>query len=1372
MARSTRRKLKQGQIDHLYKYTYEELKFLKDNDGLIPRGEYLITDYVTKHRIPGTNVIYTNTFVEPLVITAITESTFSNDVKSSIYPNHNIRYSFSSSLCEDNITPRPGMILSRHDPDKRSFVGCDYLGVKSRRWKIIDKVYRLGAKVDETNVTVTVPGNLPSLSNRTRYEVKFPLITHSSGSITLTIQYDNGTIIKPLRIYTNNNDAIPINYLSEKKGTLIYNPTLDSFVLMDFADIGSELIGTYSSTSSSTFSVGHGISYEVDPNDFEDVSIFNNNYDEVHIPTNHLDLGNDNYYPNVVFRGSVWRFSVESYINKVTFLNTMNRITVGESISSSVFIDQHHDMVVAKSINNALIAKSVGGFGVINHRFYNLDNVTITPIHNMHMLASVSNMSIIFQAGSNFLSTATMSDSNIFVGGLNVGGSVPNNFYITAPLYRTLIGYVSSVSWNINKTLNNQIIFDRINTSSIGENILGATKVETLNIDNLQLSTGSVKNIGIDGKGQVINLPMFTDLPDGLMSVGVVNNVGNNIDVFDVFWRIDNNYYNQEESFFSIPVPIAGNTRIDLIVADTNNTLQLIQGTPATLPNAATAPAVPANTIVVLEVFSTDAGVQSVEQSALSSFVRFDTPDQDLTDTQKANALTNIEAPSRTKSSIITSPSWTFKDWGNIDKLVWDKGTGTGNGSKLTLLNITGDRVFRIYAEAPQAGLNNANPRFLLQGVGVGTRALVTWLDGNKAPIFGMTDDGVSQFSKHAPIHPDALNANQSATLGQLQNINASDVNASLQEVLKVGNIGSYGVNDVEGFGNSIIRFESEHDTLFLSKSRSLNIDYSHFGGSRKDTTSSGFDLGFLGYSGTTDVLHLRLTHNNNATFLAKSSTGEFTIYTGGSTVGNALGSNEFRNGKISGSDAVNADEFTTLGQLNSTVSGTQNYLSKFNATGKILGNSQIIDDGSFIGIGTAGPIIPVDILKEGTLVTVDSNTTDFRDILGIRNNVGKGITLGSNTTSSTSYIRTNYNGDHLAFILRSGGINTEKIRLSNSGNLLIGNINGTDKLDVNGTARIRVVNNATGDVLHISATGVVTKRTLAELKDDLGINTKIDGSGTLNYLPKFTPDGNTIGDSQIKDDGSVVEVGLPSTVLNPIVFPKLAVTVDSDSIQALQLQNKNAGTSGEMRFIAAANDNSYFAFSQPSTTNTSTGFFGVAKGSGSFLFNNGGARNIYIGTREISSVNIGTNNIVRLEVLSDGNLRLNNVNNSTGDILHILANGIVTRRTVNELGTDLGLDNKADLDVVISSKSTNYTLTQADNGQIVEVSATATITLPNGLSTGFNCEIVNTGTGVITLSATTTLRNGTANKINDQHKGASVYHVGAGVWQAIGTEV
>ncbi|MCC7029054.1 MAG: tail fiber domain-containing protein [Chitinophagaceae bacterium] len=69
-----------------------------------------------------------------------------------------------------------------------------------------------------------------------------------------------------------------------------------------------------------------------------------------------------------------------------------------------------------------------------------------------------------------------------------------------------------------------------------------------------------------------------------------------------------------------------------------------------------------------------------------------------------------------------------------------------------------------------------------------------------------------------------------------------------------------------------------------------------------------------------------------------------------------------------------------------------------------------------------------------------------------------------------------------------------------------------------------------------------------------------IAGSGTLNYLPKFTPNGNTIGNSQIFDDGSNIGIN-NSTPHAPLQFNNALV-------------NRKA-----VLFELANNDHQYFGF-------------------------------------------------------------------------------------------------------------------------------------------------------------------------------------------------
>jgi len=85
-----------------------------------------------------------------------------------------------------------------------------------------------------------------------------------------------------------------------------------------------------------------------------------------------------------------------------------------------------------------------------------------------------------------------------------------------------------------------------------------------------------------------------------------------------------------------------------------------------------------------------------------------------------------------------------------------------------------------------------------------------------------------------------------------------------------------------------------------------------------------------------------------------------------------------------------------------------------------------------------------------------------------------------------------------------------------------------TQRLDVNGKARIRTINNlgtSATEVLVPDATGVVHKRTVSEFASDLGLTNGVTGTGTTNYIPKFTG-ASTIGDSQIFDNGTNVLIG------------------------------------------------------------------------------------------------------------------------------------------------------------------------------------------------------------------------------------------------------
>jgi len=82
------------------------------------------------------------------------------------------------------------------------------------------------------------------------------------------------------------------------------------------------------------------------------------------------------------------------------------------------------------------------------------------------------------------------------------------------------------------------------------------------------------------------------------------------------------------------------------------------------------------------------------------------------------------------------------------------------------------------------------------------------------------------------------------------------------------------------------------------------------------------------------------------------------------------------------------------------------------------------------------------------------------------------------------------------------------------------------------------------------------------------------------------------------------------------------------------------------------------------------------------------------------------------------------------------------------------------------------YTLIASDDKKILHIDngATAvTVNLPNSLVDHFSCTIVNTGTGILTIAAATTL-NSDGTTIETQYTGALVYHQGSNIWKAVGS--
>lgn len=118
---------------------------------------------------------------------------------------------------------------------------------------------------------------------------------------------------------------------------------------------------------------------------------------------------------------------------------------------------------------------------------------------------------------------------------------------------------------------------------------------------------------------------------------------------------------------------------------------------------------------------------------------------------------------------------------------------------------------------------------------------------------------------------------------------------------------------------------------------------------------------------------------------------------------------------------------------------------------------------------------------------------------------------------------------------------------------------------------------------------------------------------------------------------------------------------------------------------------------------------------------------------------------------------------NSSGEVLSWNGSAWINQ-TLAELGIMTALINIKEV------STTTYTLVAGDLNYLIRFTNASgcTVTLPNSLSTGFQCVLSNDSAGTVTLSATTTL-NAEGTKLVTQYTAASVTHIGSNVWRAYG---
>ena len=92
---------------------------------------------------------------------------------------------------------------------------------------------------------------------------------------------------------------------------------------------------------------------------------------------------------------------------------------------------------------------------------------------------------------------------------------------------------------------------------------------------------------------------------------------------------------------------------------------------------------------------------------------------------------------------------------------------------------------------------------------------------------------------------------------------------------------------------------------------------------------------------------------------------------------------------------------------------------------------------------------------------------------------------------------------------------------------------------------------------------------------------------------------------------------------------------------------------------------------------------------------------------------------------------------------------------------------------LTVKTITAHYTLTQADNGCLLKVDTTTnvTITLPNGLTTGFHCDVARWNTGTVTFSSLGTYQ-GRGFTLPSRYSASTLVHEGSNVWSNYGDTV
>jgi hypothetical protein len=202
-----------------------------------------------------------------------------------------------------------------------------------------------------------------------------------------------------------------------------------------------------------------------------------------------------------------------------------------------------------------------------------------------------------------------------------------------------------------------------------------------------------------------------------------------------------------------------------------------------------------------------------------------------------------------------------------------------------------------------------------------------------------------------------------------------------------------------------------------------------------------------------------------------------------------------------------------------SATGGTNGYVARWTPDGTTLGNSLIQDNGTSLSIGNAPnniSILDIDTTLQGPFITITKiNTAGNQSAYGM--------------TASSSGI--NSLGDNIGVAGFANGNSNRAIGVVGNAVNNVGNVNiGGYFTAANGVSNYSVQlsdgSQTSGGGKFLKDTGDGKANWAQITKDDITDGISATG-GTNNYITKWTPDGTTLGNSLLRDDGTSLSIGI-----------------------------------------------------------------------------------------------------------------------------------------------------------------------------------------------------------------------------------------------------